>query len=1025
MSGSVFKLFADGLGVITTLLENDVSRGLILATIAMKAFSAAAASNPLLSFISLVIIGLGALKNAYETNLMGFRQYLDSVTQKWGPMIQVIQDKIIPLLNKISEVVLGTVMVAFITLFEVIEPTLQGIVDIVGSLINQFDFLGPVIGAVGTGIILAIGGAVLISAIARLRNSLGGVAFGLSQISLEAAAAKGMLDQVTISAMQANEGVLPPGQKPGFVPMGGSGGFKLMGAAIAGQMALGAITPGLTGNGENETMVAVTEVANSVLSLTMAVGVLKTILPAGLGGMLAKGLSSVLVSLPIIGTQLGAIATAANLARLAMVAWPIAAVAAVAAIGIALADFLDSQAAKEFKNYIDDLRDRGTDEGVYQDVVIPDVSDEESKIMMDIRRRDMNKSGGWQAIDFAELLNPFSQGDIIKTKEWYEGQGLLGTEFMSRSIDEAGNVRKEWQVAYEKLQKIKGAEEEIKEQVRLQFLYDERIRDEKEKQENTTGSIYDLTGLLIKGNQKIVGSQERLNFLLDLAKLKYKGALDLLQELANSILNKILNPYVRINPYTGLEQVGLQLQEVLEIQQEMSFAQFENASGTVRSFDEYREILEAILPLSEKDYELKEDGTRSDKISLKAVNERLKIEKQRRKELDLIRKAAEAEYDLSIEVLKQYDESIDPLERAVSLRNAQLKYQKDIADLEFQSLENIVDQAKVSAAWQRASEITKIKMRELQKGQELILNEMRRMFEQYEQDIANIMADPRLSEAQKKNAATERLKKLMSDLETQFGITEVMLTQEIQYFNKKIDDYIATLNLQGKNLDVSWGGKWAAKLEAGGFGVIKKYLNDTLKEIIRLMALIGAATDAQTATEGDIVLKNRAHYLAIFREKLSYLLTRGLRQDAYLALARDINIAFAKEMNPARLLELRNKISAQITRYEGFANRPSPGADAPTLFRASGGMISGGRPYMVGEKGPELIIPKSQGLVLNNSVSSRLMAMMTGRSAGGGNNVIINVNNPTIRSDNDIRKLADQITRAQVSAFRTSGGRLS
>jgi chemotaxis protein histidine kinase CheA len=1000
VSGSVFNLFADGLGVVTSLLENDLTRGLILTTVLMKAFSAAVSANPLLSFISLVIIGLGALRNAYETNLMGFRQYIDSVTQKWGPMIQVIQDKIIPLLNKISEVVLGTVMVAFITLFELIEPTLQGVVDVIGSLINQFEFLGPIIGAVGSGIVLAIGGAVLVSAIARLRNALGGIAFDLSKIGLEAAAAKGMLDKMTISAMQANEGALPPGQRPGFVPYGGGSGFKLMGAAMVGQMALGALTPAITGNGTDETMTAITGIANSILSVTMAVGLLKTIIPAGIGTMISGGITTLLSSLPIIGTRLAAVAASAQLVQLAMVAWPVAAVVAVGAMGVALNDFLNSQQAKEFKNYMDAMAQYAKENNAYDQygkpIDVPTFTDEESIIANDIRKK------------------------IAWGKDPFEGQGVLGTEFLSKSKDEFGNVKKEWQAVYDKLMAIKKAQEAIR-NWKVGSWGSEWVENT-EKTENNVQSIYDLTGLLIDANEKLGDSQARLNFLLDLAKLKYKGALDLLQELANSILNKILNPDVRINPYTGLDQVGLQLQEVLDIQQEMSFAQFENASGTVRSFDEYRSILEAILPLSERDYELKEDGTRSDKISLKAVNERLKIEKERRKELDLIRKAAEAEYDLSIEVLKQYDESIDPLERAVSLRNAQLKYQKDIADLEFQSLENIVDQAKVSAAWQRASEITKIKMRELQKGQELILNEMRRMFEQYEQDIANIMADPRLSEAQKKNAATERLKKLMSDLETQFGITEVMLTQEIQYFNKKIDDYIATLNMSGKDLNVSWGGKWAERLEAGGFVVIKKYLNNTLKEIIRLMALIEAATVAQSQTEGEIVLKNRAWYLAQFREKLNQLDVLGLLPDVRLNLARKINQSFATSQDPNFLLTLRNLITSQLGSLFSAYNNP---ALRPLSFRASGGMISGGSPYLVGEGGPELIIPRSQGLVLNNSVSSRLMAMMTGRSADGGNNVIINVNNPTIRSDNDIRKLADQITRAQVSAFRTAGGRLS
>jgi hypothetical protein len=91
---------------------------------------------------------------------------------------------------------------------------------------------------------------------------------------------------------------------------------------------------------------------------------------------------------------------------------------------------------------------------------------------------------------------------------------------------------------------------------------------------------------------------------------------------------------------------------------------------------------------------------------------------------------------------------------------------------------------------------------------------------------------------------------------------------------------------------------------------------------------------------------------------------------------------------------------------------------------ASGGIASGGNMHLVGERGPELFLPQKSGLVLNNSISSRLMGMMSGTSSGSGSNVVININNPTVRNDADIRKLTEQITKAQVSMYRSQGGRL-
>lgn len=54
--------------------------------------------------------------------------------------------------------------------------------------------------------------------------------------------------------------------------------------------------------------------------------------------------------------------------------------------------------------------------------------------------------------------------------------------------------------------------------------------------------------------------------------------------------------------------------------------------------------------------------------------------------------------------------------------------------------------------------------------------------------------------------------------------------------------------------------------------------------------------------------------------------------------------------------------------------------------RALGGPVSGGTPYLVGERGPELFVPSvSGGIVPNNSVGS----FMSGRSSGGGTSSVL------------------------------------
>lgn len=71
--------------------------------------------------------------------------------------------------------------------------------------------------------------------------------------------------------------------------------------------------------------------------------------------------------------------------------------------------------------------------------------------------------------------------------------------------------------------------------------------------------------------------------------------------------------------------------------------------------------------------------------------------------------------------------------------------------------------------------------------------------------------------------------------------------------------------------------------------------------------------------------------------------------------------------------------------------------------RARGGPVSSGVPFIVGEKGPELFVPNTSGNIIPNN------ALNPQQPVGG--NFTLNINNPVIRSDQDIRKLTDQISR--------------
>ena len=57
------------------------------------------------------------------------------------------------------------------------------------------------------------------------------------------------------------------------------------------------------------------------------------------------------------------------------------------------------------------------------------------------------------------------------------------------------------------------------------------------------------------------------------------------------------------------------------------------------------------------------------------------------------------------------------------------------------------------------------------------------------------------------------------------------------------------------------------------------------------------------------------------------------------------------------------------------------------LFKAKGGPVTGGNPYIVGEKGPELFVPGSSG----NIVPNNKLGGSGGGSGVGGNNIVVNV----------------------------------
>lgn len=1032
LGSNVFGGFVNGIMTVTELLKNEFARQMLYAAGLVKLLFAFTGANPLLASIMAIITAIGILRQAYDQNFLGFGKAIDDIATNFGPLIKVIRDELIPLFAEAGEIFTSALFTVIMAGFEALEPAITLIIGVLKHLLKFVkEFEGPV-----KALTVALLGAFALSklglAITAISRMIQALAFQFQMLGRNAVMAK--VSMASAGAVPARYGGMP-------IAYGGPAGPATRLAAGGGgsamtNVAMGVGMAGMIGGSVAEAAGApewITSTVQNVSTALFGFAALKSIIPAGtfttmvdglknfLGAIKAyalvnypvmvsglKQLKDALVGIPVIGTALSTLG--GFLARFATgLGGIVRFIMSIPGIMLILGQGAATGGATLFPMFDVNNPASLTRPGGPLDLGVETRARNAAEQKPTIDLLDaLGRSG-----NMAERLSP-------ETEELFRKQiipQITGKDFFGNTKDLQKVMEEQMQkktllfgtdeekAAFaqreeERIAKVRTAYYEYLSKVRM--YVDNRIKwgDGSAKNLDLIKKTNDAMKLLVEQQKEANGNNDYLQWRLAKVKDAYQEAVDLLKQLATQTLQRLLNPATRVNPYTGLEEAGLTIEEQMQIQQEMSFTTWENASGMVRSFDEYKDILEAITPLSEADME-------NGQISLKAVNVRLQKEKERRKELELIRRAAEAEYDLGVEMLRQYDQSIDPLERAVNLRKAQLQYSQEIEDLQIQGLETMIDSAKISAAYTKATRETKRKLEEFKAGQQMILDQMTAMFQDYNEDIANILSNPSLSAAQRKDAVKERLEKLYTDLETQFGITRDMLQEQLDINNQVIDNTLAALN-NPTLPDINWGGPMAAKLQAGGFS----YLEAFLRQKAILLAQLSSA--ALNAASGDINLaakKTRDDMVKLFKMRLSgYNLTGGPGAARGRIVIEGMIADFAKMTKWEDLITMSNRISAQLTRFG--------------LKR--GGIHSGKGVRLVGEAGPELFLPESRGLVLNNTVSSRLMGMLSGGgSTGGSGNVIINVNNPVIRDDQDIRKLADRITRAQVSAFRTAGGRLS
>ncbi len=115
-------------------------------------------------------------------------------------------------------------------------------------------------------------------------------------------------------------------------------------------------------------------------------------------------------------------------------------------------------------------------------------------------------------------------------------------------------------------------------------------------------------------------------------------------------------------------------------------------------------------------------------------------------------------------------------------------------------------------------------------------------------------------------------------------------------------------------------------------------------------------------------------------------------KDAFRAMARDIITQLYRILLVQQLVGSYDYATGTGSGLSGFLGG---------MFRANGGPVTGGQPYVVGERGPELFVPKASGAIVSNEAMG-----------AGGVSVVQNINistgvQATVR--NEIRSLMPQI----------------
>jgi hypothetical protein len=432
------------------------------------------------------------------------------------------------------------------------------------------------------------------------------------------------------------------------------------------------------------------------------------------------------------------------------------------------------------------------------------------------------------------------------------------------------------------------------------------------------------------------------------------------------------------------------------------------------------------------------DGTET---NILALREEIEATEKRNKLLAIEKRLREAARSVEMAKLGQYDASMDPLEAAARMRDAQEAQTEAVKEAALErkkiALEEAMASDPVVAGLENVDERFEAARMKFQEGME---------------DILELVEAGKLTGTQ----AAAKIKELYTTTLGEVGVLD------------------ANLEVDAKNFGDSFLNTWDT--------ILKKFtaIVTKLKAAIAAVANYkppandpGISTDDGLDTAGmpnsESVLGGRAkdNYLGFgikFDKTLMARLIEGRMKAIIqvLNLERDKNMAGQVYTDPARqsgyatainktlnsltstggelykmtlaakssgngqdsfTANWKSWIKRTFTYMDSYSGKVLPLKQDHLTKLASGGEVMGvGGMFQVGETGRETlqVVPGGVARIFPRRIRPINQIGMAGGSGGSVNASVI-INNPTVRSDQDIRKLADAVGKAQSSLLRSAG----